>query len=121
MALLGGIGGGITRDVMVAEVPAALKNPAYITLCLAAEVVGYRIAAASSRANHSASCATWGCWWRNQMPRGPTGPGTNKGPVGRGSCDWSLNDQLAFIPIGGWSAAGVRLTFGVGRPSNRPR
>lgn len=83
MALLGGIGGGITRDVMVAEVPAALKNPAYITLCLAAEVVGYRIAAASSRANHSASCATWGCWWRNQMPRGPTGPGTNKGPVGR--------------------------------------
>ena len=49
MALLGGIGGGVTRDVMVAEVPAALKNPAYITLCLAAGVVGYRIAFAKGQ------------------------------------------------------------------------
>jgi uncharacterized membrane protein YeiH len=44
MALLGGIGGGVTRDVLVGEVPAALTNPAYITLCLAAGVVGYLIA-----------------------------------------------------------------------------
>jgi uncharacterized membrane protein YeiH len=49
MALLGGIGGGITRDIMVAEVPAALKNPAYITLCLAAGVVGYYIAFAKGQ------------------------------------------------------------------------
>ena len=49
MALLGGIGGGITRDVMVAEVPAALTNPAYITLCLAAGVVGYFIAFAKGQ------------------------------------------------------------------------
>ena len=34
MALLGGLGGGITRDVLVAEVPSALTNPAYITLAL---------------------------------------------------------------------------------------
>src|SRR5215217_1690393 len=44
MALLGGIGGGVTRDVLVAEIPSALTNPAYLTLCLAAGVVGYLIA-----------------------------------------------------------------------------
>jgi len=44
MALLGGLGGGITRDVLVGEVPSALTNPAYITLCLAAGMVGYLIA-----------------------------------------------------------------------------
>jgi uncharacterized membrane protein YeiH len=49
MAMLGGIGGGITRDVMVAEVPAALTNPAYITLCLAGGVVGYFLAFAKGQ------------------------------------------------------------------------
>lgn len=44
MALLGGLGGGITRDVLLGDVPSALTNPAYITLCLAAGVVGYLIA-----------------------------------------------------------------------------
>jgi uncharacterized membrane protein YeiH len=43
MALLGGIGGGITRDVLVSDVPVALTNPAYITVCLVAGIVGYRI------------------------------------------------------------------------------
>ena len=44
MALLGGLGGGISRDVLLGNVPSALTNPAYITLCLAAGVVGYLIA-----------------------------------------------------------------------------
>src|SRR5262245_32142725 len=44
MALLGGIGGGVTRDILVGEIPAALTNPAYITLCLIAGVIGYRLA-----------------------------------------------------------------------------
>jgi uncharacterized membrane protein YeiH len=44
MALLGGIGGGVTRDVLVGEVPAALTNPAYILLCLSFGLVGYLIA-----------------------------------------------------------------------------
>jgi len=35
MALVGGIGGGVTRDVMLGQVPGALTNPAYVTLCLA--------------------------------------------------------------------------------------
>src|SRR5690349_6121062 len=44
MALLGGLGGGITRDVLLGNVPSALTNPAYITLCLLFGVVGYLIA-----------------------------------------------------------------------------
>jgi uncharacterized membrane protein YeiH len=44
MALLGGLGGGITRDVLVGDVPSALLNPAYITLALAFGLLGYSIA-----------------------------------------------------------------------------
>ena len=44
MALLMGLGGGITRDVLVGEVPAALTNPAYITLALAFGTAGYLMA-----------------------------------------------------------------------------
>jgi uncharacterized membrane protein YeiH len=44
MALLGGLGGGITRDVLVAQVPSALTNPAYITLALGFGVIGYFLA-----------------------------------------------------------------------------
>lgn len=32
MALLGGLGGGITRDVVLNKVPGALTDPAYVTL-----------------------------------------------------------------------------------------
>ena len=49
MALLGGIGGGITRDVMLNKIPGALTNPSYILLCLAAGVVGYLIAFSSGQ------------------------------------------------------------------------
>jgi uncharacterized membrane protein YeiH len=44
MAVAGGIGGGILRDVLLAEVPSALTNPAYIVLCLLAGMIGYRVA-----------------------------------------------------------------------------
>jgi uncharacterized membrane protein YeiH len=44
MALLGGLGGGITRDVLVGQVPAALTNPAYITLALGFGMLGYVLA-----------------------------------------------------------------------------
>ncbi|MEV5791489.1 TRIC cation channel family protein [Streptomyces sp. NPDC052192] len=44
MALLGGIGGGVSRDVLVGRVPAALTNSSYITLCLIAGVIGHRLA-----------------------------------------------------------------------------
>src|SRR5512132_2349194 len=49
MALLGGLGGGSTRDVLLGDVPSALLNPAYITFCLAAGVVGYLIAYSSGQ------------------------------------------------------------------------
>jgi uncharacterized membrane protein YeiH len=44
MALLGGLGGGITRDIMLAKVPSAITNPAYITLALAFGALGYFLA-----------------------------------------------------------------------------
>jgi uncharacterized membrane protein YeiH len=47
MALLMGLGGGITRDVLVNEVPSALTNPAYLTVCVIAGFIGYRLAFAS--------------------------------------------------------------------------
>ena len=36
IAILGGIGGGVTRDVLLNTIPDALKNPWYLILCLAA-------------------------------------------------------------------------------------
>ena len=44
MALLMGLGGGITRDVLVNQVPSALTNPAYITVALIAGIIGYNLA-----------------------------------------------------------------------------
>ena len=44
MALLGGLGGGITRDVLLGDVPSALTNPAYITLALLFGLIGYSVA-----------------------------------------------------------------------------
>ncbi|OQQ14091.1 hypothetical protein B0675_28335 [Streptomyces sp. M41(2017)] len=44
MALLGGIGGGVSRDVLVGRVPAALTNSSYIALCLTAGVIGHLLA-----------------------------------------------------------------------------
>jgi uncharacterized membrane protein YeiH len=43
MALLMGLGGGITRDVILNKVPGAFTNPAYITLALAFGVIGYLV------------------------------------------------------------------------------
>jgi len=49
MALLGGVGGGVTRDVLLNKIPGALTNPAFITVCLIAGVIGYRIAFAEGQ------------------------------------------------------------------------
>jgi uncharacterized membrane protein YeiH len=49
MALLGGIGGGVTRDVLLNKVPGAFVNPAYILLCLVAGTIGYFLAFASGQ------------------------------------------------------------------------
>ena len=44
MALLMGLGGGITRDVLVNQVPGALTNPAYITVAVICGIIGYLLA-----------------------------------------------------------------------------
>jgi uncharacterized membrane protein YeiH len=49
MALLAGLMGGISRDVMLSDVPAALTNPAYITCALVFGLIGYRLAYAKGQ------------------------------------------------------------------------
>jgi len=44
MALLGGLGGGVARDVLLNKTPTAFLNPAYITVCLVFGFVGYSLA-----------------------------------------------------------------------------
>jgi uncharacterized membrane protein YeiH len=44
MAVLGGIGGGVTRDVILNKIPSAFTNPAYILLCIVFGIVGYLLA-----------------------------------------------------------------------------
>lgn len=49
MAIIGGIAGGVTRDVILGNPPSAFMNPAYITLCIAAGIVGHFLAYASGQ------------------------------------------------------------------------
>jgi uncharacterized membrane protein YeiH len=49
MAVLGGIGGGVTRDVLLNDVPSALTNPAYLVLCVLFGIIGYRLAYAKGQ------------------------------------------------------------------------
>jgi len=44
MALLMGVGGGMTRDVLLNQVPTALTNPVFITVSLIAGAIGYKLA-----------------------------------------------------------------------------
>jgi uncharacterized membrane protein YeiH len=43
LAIFGGIGGGVSRDVLLIKVPGALTNPWYLILCVAAGIVGMLI------------------------------------------------------------------------------
>ena len=43
IAVLGGIGGGVTRDVLLNDIPAALLNPLYLILCAVAGFAAMRI------------------------------------------------------------------------------
>jgi uncharacterized membrane protein YeiH len=44
MAVFGGIGGGVSRDVLLNKIPAALENPWYLILCVAAGAVAMLVA-----------------------------------------------------------------------------
>jgi uncharacterized membrane protein YeiH len=43
LAIFGGIGGGVSRDVLLNKIPGALTNPWYLILCLLAGVIGMLI------------------------------------------------------------------------------
>jgi uncharacterized membrane protein YeiH len=43
MAFFGGIGGGVTRDVLLNEIPSPIKNPAYLLVCLLMGLLGLAI------------------------------------------------------------------------------
>ncbi len=43
LGFFGGIGGGVTRDVLLGEIPAPLKNPAYFFDCLGSGLLGLAI------------------------------------------------------------------------------
>jgi uncharacterized membrane protein YeiH len=44
LAIFGGIGGGVSRDVLLNKIPGALTNPWYLILCILAGFVGLLIA-----------------------------------------------------------------------------
>jgi uncharacterized membrane protein YeiH len=43
MAFFGGIGGGVSRDVLLAEIPSPIKNPTYLLVCLLMGLLGLAI------------------------------------------------------------------------------
>ena len=43
MAFLGGIGGGVTRDVLLNKIPSAFTNPLYVLLCVIAAILALQI------------------------------------------------------------------------------
>ena len=43
LAIFGGIGGGVSRDVLLNKIPGALTNPWYLILCTVAGIVGLLI------------------------------------------------------------------------------
>jgi uncharacterized membrane protein YeiH len=57
MALLMALGGGITRDVLVNQVPAALTNPAYIIFALAFGTLGYLLAYGEGQMFRARGCS----------------------------------------------------------------
>jgi uncharacterized membrane protein YeiH len=47
IAVIGGIGGGVTRDILLNDIPSALTNPWYLILCFVAAGLALRIASAT--------------------------------------------------------------------------
>ena len=43
MAFFGGIGGGVTRDVLLNDIPSPLKDPIYLVVCVAMGLLGLAI------------------------------------------------------------------------------
>ncbi len=43
MAFFGGIGGGVSRDVLLADIPSPIKDPAYLLVCILMGLLGLAI------------------------------------------------------------------------------
>ena len=43
LGIFGGIGGGVTRDILLNDIPSALTNPWYLILCIAVSLLAIRI------------------------------------------------------------------------------
>ncbi len=43
MAYFGGIGGGVSRDMLLSEIPGPLKSPIYLVVCLLMGLLGLAI------------------------------------------------------------------------------
>ena len=43
MAFFGGIGGGVTRDMLLSDIPSPIKDPAYLLVCLLMGLLGLAI------------------------------------------------------------------------------
>ena len=51
LAIFGGIGGGVSRDVLLNKIPGALTNPWYLILCVLAGIVGMLISFKGGRSS----------------------------------------------------------------------
>lgn len=49
MAIFGGIGGGVSRDILLNKIPGALTNPWYLIFCLLAGILGLLISYRASQ------------------------------------------------------------------------
>ena len=49
IAIFGGIGGGVSRDVLLNDIPSALTNPLYLILCAVAGFLALRISDGSTK------------------------------------------------------------------------
>ena len=61
IAVIGGIGGGVTRDVLLNDVPSAFKNPWYMLLCLVAAILALLVTRSMS---HESEFARPSNLWR---------------------------------------------------------
>jgi uncharacterized membrane protein YeiH len=62
LAVLGGIGGGVVRDILLNVIPAALTNPFYLITCLLTALIALRISQTTSVRLQSGLFLVMGCF-----------------------------------------------------------
>ena len=77
MAIFGGIGGGITRDVLLNEIPGAITDARYLWLCLGAGVLALFLA--FGKGQNLVGLGGADATGSRAPPRGPTRPADAQG------------------------------------------